>query len=75
MAEAAEGHVAPALVIEPQIARKPLLRLLSGLEGHAIDPFPAKGLDVDEVGWRPYRSALPFVRGVYGFVRCPTTIC
>jgi hypothetical protein len=27
-AEAAEEHVAPALVIEPQIARKPLLPLL-----------------------------------------------
>jgi hypothetical protein len=34
-----------------------------------MGPFPAKGLDVGAVGRRPYRSALPLVRGVYGFVR------
>ena len=44
-AEATKGHVAPALVIEPQIARKPALPLLGVLEGHPIGPFTAQGLD------------------------------
>lgn len=44
-AEATEGHVAPALVIEPQVARKPALPFLGGLESQPIGPFPAEGLD------------------------------
>ena len=37
--------MAPALVMDHQIARKPGLPFLGGLEGHSIAPLPAEGLD------------------------------
>ncbi len=37
--------MAPAVVIERQIARKPAVPLLGGPEGHGIGPFLKQGLD------------------------------
>ena len=44
-AEATESHVAPATVIERQIARQPAVALVGGLEGHRIGPLAQECLD------------------------------
>jgi len=56
--------VLPDPVIVRQVTGQPGVPLLGVLERHGIGPFLAEGLDVDAVGRRPYRSALPLVRGV-----------
>ena len=47
------------------------IALLSGGQGGATEVrlHSQQSLDVDKVGRRPYRTALPFVPGVYGLVR------
>ena len=42
---AADGHVAPASIIDRQITRQPVVAFLGVLEGHRIGPFLTEGLD------------------------------
>jgi len=56
--------VLPEPVLDREVTRQPVVAFPGVLEGHRIGPFLAEGLDVDAVGRRPYRSALPLVRGV-----------
>jgi len=44
-AEATKDHVASAAVMERQIARKPAVSLLGGLEGHCIGSLAQEGFD------------------------------
>ena len=47
----------PETVIDREIPGQPYIPLDGVLERHGVEPFLAEGLDIDEVGRRPYRLA------------------
>jgi hypothetical protein len=56
--------VLPEPVMDRQVAGQLAIAFLGILQRPPLDPFPAEGLNVDAVGRRPYRSALPLGLGV-----------
>lgn len=67
-AEFTESHVVPAAVIDTQI-EEAAVTCTRGLSGDGVGPILHQWLDVEEVGGRAYRSALPLVCVVQGLVR------